>query len=442
MNKIENKSRVKAADAAVVILSGIWYWLFAYYLKRYDAILLIVGYAMLFAGYLYLIRLSKFSLHQIIILAFIFRFIFLFSEPGLSDDYWRFIWDGNLIKQGINPYVFTPDEVLRLQNFPGQENIYSQLSNCCTHSTYTPITQGIFFSAVWLSEYWGDPVVWMRLVIYVVEAGTAVLLIKNLKLAGFEVKNALWYVLNPLVILEFTANLHHEAFVVFFLGLFVLFLLKGKSSAAAVGLGAAVASKLLPLIFLPIFLSNKKWLTAILLSALVLVIPAITYLPWLDWQSATGFGSGLRLYFEKFEFNPSLWFVVRKIGWLINGFNIIQWAVPVMAACSAVAIVWFALSRKATQAYSLIEWGRSMEVIWAIYLLFSSTVHPWYVAPMVFFAVFSGSRFGILWSGLVFLTYVGYSRTGYEEYPFVLLIEYLSVGIFFWLEQKKWVKKG
>ena len=83
------------------------------------------------------------------------------------------------------------------------------------------------------------------------------------------------------------------------------------------------------------------------------------------------------------------------------------------------------------------------EVVLFIYLIFSSIVHPWYVAPLVLFAVFSGNRFGILWSGLVMLTYGGYSTSGYQEYPLILVVEYFLVGVFFVMERKQiWVSNG
>src|SRR5690554_4585748 len=38
----------------------------------------------------------------------VFRLIFLFAIPNLSQDFYRFIWDGHLMAQGVNPYMFTP----------------------------------------------------------------------------------------------------------------------------------------------------------------------------------------------------------------------------------------------------------------------------------------------------------------------------------------------
>lgn len=439
------KSRVisKVFDFTILIVAVVFYVLMAFYLKRYETLWLIISVAGLFGCYLYFILYSEFSVTQLLVLALFFRILFLFSDPELSDDYWRFIWDGNMVKYGYNPYSHTPKEAIQLSGAFELENIYLRLNNCCTHSTYTPFTQLIFYVAVLLGEIWRDPVFWMKIVVLLAELGSACMIINILKSTGQSVRNAGWYLLNPLVILEFTANLHHEVFVVFFICLVLFFLLRGNSQGVAFSLGAAVSAKLLPLIFLPGLLKGKRWLPGIIFSSLVLVIPALSYWPWLSVDATTGFITGLRLYFDKFEFNPSIWYVVRAIGFQLSGFNIIQWAVPVMAVCSAALIFWYSLLRPGSSIKKPEEASRMFEVVLFIYLIFSSIVHPWYVAPLVLFAVFSGNRFGILWSGLVMLTYGGYSTSGYQEYPLILVVEYFLVGVFFVMERKQiWVSNG
>lgn len=443
MPEIVNKSDHRVFGFSVAALTVLLYIVLAYHLKRQETGWLIAILATLFACYGYLISYSKFSIRELLTLAVVLRLIFLFADPELSDDYWRFIWDGSLLSHGLNPYANTPDEVINRYGFSDLKSIYPRLNNCCTHSTYTPMVQWIFFGSVWLGKWWGGPVFWMRLVVFLAEFVSAFLMIKVLKESGLKVRSAFWYLLNPLIILEFTGNLHHEVFVVFFLCLVFFFMMSDKSNAAAMALGGAVAAKLLPMIFLPGFLKRKGWNSALLFSVLVLSIPLLTFLPWLTIDSVAGFFSGLRLYFDRLEFNPSLWFVIRALGYGINGFNIIQWAVPVMAVCSSGIILWYSMIRPGAPGHQTVVMARQFEIVLLVYLLFSAIVHPWYVAPMVLFAVFSGSRFGVLWSGLVMLTYAGYSKTGYQEYPMILLVEYLSVGLFFVMERKKlWASRG
>ena len=45
----------------------------------------------------------QWSLKHILLLGMGIRLALFFAEPNLSDDYFRFIWDGTLIKNGIKP---------------------------------------------------------------------------------------------------------------------------------------------------------------------------------------------------------------------------------------------------------------------------------------------------------------------------------------------------
>ena len=70
--------------------------------------------------------------------AVILRITVLFNQPAGSDDYYRYLWDGKLIANGINPYQYAPSdkELLNLHseilpmlvNFPNVKTIYPPLS--------------------------------------------------------------------------------------------------------------------------------------------------------------------------------------------------------------------------------------------------------------------------------------------------------------------------
>jgi hypothetical protein len=57
----------------------------------------------------------------------------------------------------------------------------------------------------------------------------------------------------------------------------------------------------------------------------------------------------------------------------------------------------------------------------------STTVHPWYITPLVALAVFSDYKFPIVWSILIIFSYAGYSETGYTENLWLVFTEYLLV---------------
>jgi len=68
--------------------------------------------------------------------------------------------------------------------------------------------------------------------------------------------------------------------------------------------------------------------------------------------------------------------------------------------------------------------------VWLIYLALATTVHPWYVAPLLAFSVFSSYRFPLLWSWLIFFSYSGYSAQGFEEVLPLTLLQYAALAVF------------
>ncbi len=56
-------------------------------------------------------------------------------------------------------------------------------------------------------------------------------------------------------------------------------------------------------------------------------------------------------------------------------------------------------------------------------------MHPWYVIPLVAFTVFTPYRYAVLWSGLIFFSYAGYSATGFSENLWITFVEYASVVV-------------
>ena len=67
--------------------------------------------------------------------------------------------------------------------------------------------------------------------------------------------------------------------------------------------------------------------------------------------------------------------------------------------------------------------------MWAlfIYLVFATTVHPWYLCALVAFSVFTPYRFPIVWSAVVILSYYTYITPHYAENMWLVSLEYLIV---------------
>ncbi|MEX2379222.1 MAG: mannosyltransferase, partial [Vicingaceae bacterium] len=267
-----NKQLQQALIVISVLSSVAFYWLFAYELKRSNFTLLTVLFSLSFLAYALIYKLkSNFKLSWFIAIAIFFRLLFLFSIPSLSDDFFRFLWDGQLLVNGINPYALLPTEVQL--SFPNKELLLSQMNSPIYYSIYPPLNQLFFAIPALISpqSILGSVVV-LRLIIISAEIGTLLILPKLLKQLALSPHKSLLYALNPLVIVELTGNLHFEALWVFALLGSIYLLQKKQLYLSSIFWAAAASIKLIPLLFLPALmrmLSSSKWMRYYVLTALV-----------------------------------------------------------------------------------------------------------------------------------------------------------------------------
>lgn len=200
--------------------------------------------------------LGKDNFNLFLGLAILCRFILIFSFPNLSDDIYRFIWDGELIGNGVNPFDLLPEAALQ-EGYAGiDQNLYDQLNSKEYYTIYPPVCQSIFGISTMISEGIKMPAMIMKAFMFLFEVGSIFLVIKTLTILSLPKSNVFIYALNPLILLEIMGNLHFEGAMVFFLVLCFYFLLKNKILAAALAMALSICSKLLPLMFLPSLLNK------------------------------------------------------------------------------------------------------------------------------------------------------------------------------------------
>jgi len=411
-----------------ILLSLTGYLMISYITPRHDTIPLFLYYILLFAAYLFQYKSvsSEVRVRQVYLMGILFRLSLLLLVPNLSDDVYRFIWDGRLTAHGINPFTHPPAYFLSNPEFEemGLTSSLYELFSKNTHSSYPPFNQFIFALSVILSpdSLFGSILV-MRLLIIAFEIANIFLIKKLLTLYDIPQKRGLLYVLNPLVILELTGNLHFEVFMIFFLLLSLWYLHKSRFLTAGFAFGMSILAKLIPLMYLPflwIRLGKKSGFLFVLASGGVIFMG---FLPFLRIDPAEGFLSSLALYFYKLEFNASIYFIVRQIGYWITGYNIIYLAGPLLGFISFLLIIFFS-SSSYVKNKSIIE-------IWMwllmIYFAMTTTLHPWYITTLLVLSIFTRYRFPVIWTLFIFFTYQGYTETGYEPNYWLIGMEYLVV---------------
>ena len=352
------------------------------------------------------------------------RLLLIASLPKLSDDFYRFIWDGRLLFNLEDPYKNLPSHHLNTGLTGITASLYEKLNSPEYFSVYPPFNQVFFFISVWIfpgSVMW--TVITLRVTMILFELGNIILIRKLLRHYQLPQAYGLYYVLNPLVILEVTGNLHFEGMMIFFLLLALWYYEQQKLNRSAVFFGLSVAVKFLPLIFLPLLLRRIGLKKTLIYGLIVVAVLAATFLPLINTAHVWAIRDSMELYFRKFEFNGSIYYLARWYGFETEGHNIIAKSGKWMMYATLGAISLYTLIGKKR------TWPRQMVWVWTLYLLFATTVHPWYVIPLVAVSVFSGLRFPFFWSFLIFFTYVNYMGDLYTERIEIVVAEYSLVGL-------------
>lgn len=440
------------------LIIGFLYGTFAYELERSDFIRLISLFAGLFIITYQLIKIYGWNFWLLSGLGLFFRFIFLPTIPNLSQDFYRFLWDGRLLIQGLNPYLFTPEQLLSGSidasgiTVQQAQELYNGMGplNGSHYSNYPPVNQFCFAIAALFSgkSIIGSAMV-LRLLIILADIGILYFGRKLLKALQLNDKNIFWYFLNPFIIIEMTGNLHFEGVMLFFVVWSLYLLHKGKWFWAAILLGLSVSVKLLPLLFLPLFFRyafqkkgvfNTSRLTRLILFYIIcLATVIITFAPFLSNAFIENFMATIGLWFQNFEFNASIYYIIRWIGFQTIGWNIIETVGKILPLVVILFLLLLAFFRENSETKSLITailFGASF------YFLLSTTIHPWYVATPLVLSLFTKYRFPIVWSALVMLSYSAYGAEGFSENLWLVALEYVVVIAFLiWeLSQKRSAK--
>ncbi len=433
-----NKTNDKIAVVVLLLLTLD----FGYFIDRQNFTHLFFAYTLFFATYIWVIYAKKtppqydahFEQKNIdfwLKFALILRGCLLFAPPQLSDDIYRFIWDGRLINLGENPFDHLPTYYIENQYFTDTltPELFAQLNSKNYFTVYPPFCQALFTFATWVfpKSIFGAMFL-IKLSLFLCELGTLFLLKKWVQLEKITPTSALLYALNPLIIIELCGNIHFEAAMIFFFFLTIHLLEKNKTLLSGVAFALAVVSKMLPLMFLPFFLTKWGWQKSLIFGTVACVLIIVSFLPFYNPLFFNNLQNSLGLYFKKFEFNASLYYIVREFGFWHKGYNWGQQTTPYLNGIVILSIVGLFFSRKSAQP--LKDFFKNCLWAFSIYLFCAATVHPWYGALPVFLCVFTRWRFPIIWSYFIFLSYIHYSYPQPTENYWVIGLEYVAVLVF------------
>jgi hypothetical protein len=271
--------------------------------------------------------------------------------PTLSDDVYRYLWEGRVAAAGLDPYALAPSSP-QLAHL--RDSLYARINHPELSTIYPPVAIAGFalVAGVW------PALAGMKLWVILWDMGVVLAL---LAWARREGRNPVWvaaYAWNPLVLTEFAGSGHNDPCAM--LGL-VLALGWGErrpvASAAALVLGAL--TKLVPLLALPFLF--RRWNASARVLAVVGLVAGLG-----GFIAATrGPDSGLTAYSLHWRNNDLLFTV------LVGGLGD-----PRVARLAALALV---------AAAAAVLWARgagpanASRWLTRVALLVSPTVHPWYL---------------------------------------------------------------
>ena len=440
-----NRSILNSKNTAVSIIgiSMILYIIWAYNLARFEHSKLLLIYSVLFGSYYFIVKNQKIKESWLSYLAVLFRLLFLVAIPNLSQDFYRFVWDGRLILEGLNPYLHTPNELMEssIGLFPQMNTLYEGMGALSAkhYSNYPPVHQMPFIIAAFISKHsiLGSIVV-LRLILISADLGILVFGKKLLKKLNKPTRTMYWFILNPLVIIELTGNLHFEGLMLCFFIISLYFIHSKKWHIAAVVMALSIAVKLVPVLSLPLFLNKLGWKKSVLFYSVTAAVFIILFIPFFSFGLLENFSATIGLWFSNFEFNASVYYFLKGTLENINGVSVIN-SMGIIVACVVTLQTSCLLLKKKKETSQII-----LTILWILsgYYFISTTVHPWYIISLLLLSVFTNYKFVLVWSYTLILSYIAYNEYSVEECNSILIIEYTPVILMLgWeLYSKKFLK--
>lgn len=406
-----------------------------YFVERPSFLVYFFNYLLLFC--LFFISVAKHSAKELVQFSLFFYSLILFAVPELSNDFYRFLWDGELLHLGINPYDFLPSELIHQKAFssPYFHELYNGMGDLSQHaySPYPIVNQAFFYLATFTTKLVVN-VLFLRIELL---AGIYLLYYLLRKLVTAKQQSPKWavlFLLNPFTILEFAVNLHFEIWMLIFF-LYSLWLLQQNKIVIAAFWGAiSIQLKLIPLVFYPALWRSLPKRTNLLFYLFSFLFSSIIGLALFDTVNLHHFIQTITWYFNKFEFNGGIYFLARSFAYLFSEFNQIAIVGKVLSAVCFGSILFISLRKK--RIFLSTSFYNACFCISVLYFSFATTVHPWYILTPLIFSLLAENFIGLFWTFTIGLSYHFYGQ-GYTTTTYLLVgIEWGSLFLFWVISSK------
>lgn len=345
----------------------------------------------------------------------LFRIIFFFSNPIQENDFYRYLWDGQVMAAGINPYLVAPGDIddyknktsltIKLRKLRDSDpylknTVFPRIGHSEVSTIYPPVAQAIFAVVGVLK----GKTTMLRTVLLMFDLACMVLivlLLRQLKLPGWAVVIYAW---SPIIIKEFANAMHMDVIPIAFMLAALLLAVKDRWVLATVFLAIATLSKFFPLLILPFFL--KRFWTRHPKQALYAVgifgtVVAAGFLPFIE-KNLSVF-SGLLTYAQDWQMNAPVFSALSMFSTLVIGDQNSQVLARALSGMLISIIVLTCMLRQKHTPEAIVQ--TSLIGMSALFLI-GPTGYPWYFAWVLCLCAIMPAKTLILCSGLIPLYYL------------------------------------
>ncbi|MEM7014511.1 MAG: hypothetical protein AAF585_23875, partial [Verrucomicrobiota bacterium] len=273
----------------------------------------------------------------------VFRVIMLFGEPIHENDFYRYLWDGKSLINGVNPYLYEPaalymyeqgieedylepitettlrgrvwttDDIERLEVLRQlrDENPtpFYRIGHWQVPTIYPPTAQLMFGAS---QAMFGDSLVGFRIVLMFFDLASMALILVLLRKLDRNPAWIVFYAWSPLIITEFINSAHLDIMPIAFTLLAIVLAINGRRIPAAAGLVVGILGKYFSGFLFPILIRpNWRGLLIYVISGIAVLL---AFAPFLVWQFAgLEVFRGLGVYTERWQNNSGAFLAIDQL---------------------------------------------------------------------------------------------------------------------------------
>lgn len=332
----------------------------------------------LFGAWLVVRRGARLRLPLLIAVGLLPRLVLLPAAPSLSEDVYRYLWDGRLVAEGVNPFPRAPADTT-LSRY--HDALLGRLNHAEVPTIYPPMAQLLFGATARVAT---EPWAW-KATLLALEALLLLSLGALLRARGLPPERLLIYFWNPLVVVESFGSGHVDLAAAAFLLLALALHERGRRGYAGVAFAASALVKYMPLLLVPTLLRRRAFVPLAVAAA----AGAALFLPFVS--AGPALWTGLTTYLRHWEFNGSLYAILRPH---FDTGEPPRYLMAGLLAAASIVVAWRARARS----------GAAL-ALFAAWIVASPTVYPWYLVPAIALLPLHAEAGLLLFSGLVALSY-------------------------------------